>query len=79
MTIKKIELSTKVAQELVKNGFTVLSMRIKGRGKPVIYIKNSHLCLKLGGDLIKQTWDKTGEYKIYGVEFTGIQVRWRVG
>ena len=80
-TIKIIEdakLAEEVASELAKNGFVILKMLVESDNKPIITIKNSKLCERLGGFLKRHLRSSEGYKQEYETSFGGVRVEWSV-
>lgn len=74
--LSQLELSFQTVQELVNNGFDVLSVTVNKLSKSEVFLSYTPRCQKLGGLAIRQFYLDGSHYKELRTAFGDVHVIW---
>lgn len=74
--LSQLELAFKTGQELVNNGFDVLSVTVNKLSKSEVFLAYTPRCQKLGGLTTRQFYMDGAHYKELRSAFGGVHVIW---
>lgn len=74
--LSQLELAFKTGQELVNNGFDILTVSINKLSKSEVFLAYTPRCQKLGGQVTRQFYMDGSHYKEVRTAFGDVHVIW---
>lgn len=74
--LAELELTKRVAQELTKDGFTIINVGISPFTDPCVMLSYTPRCGKLGGSALRRFSNEGGTFREWVSVFAGVKICW---